>query len=106
MENNRLAKHLYAISRYYLIGVTVLFGLYALLVFYSYAHIDNIKNYCIHVGADGAYHFKVSEENACLIDWMYFIEEPLFLLILIYVVLAGPVWMAFYFLRKRLQRLG
>lgn len=106
MENNRLVKRLRNLARYYLVGFTALFFLYALFVLYSYAHIDNIKNYCIHVSADQPHDFIVSKNNACLIDWLYFVREPLLLLAFIYGILAGPVWMVFYFLQKKLRRGG
>ena len=100
MADHRLTDRLLMLSRYYLIGFSVVFAVYAILVLLSYAHMDNIKNYCMPVSADEPHHIRISAHNACLIDWMYFIREPVFMLVFLYAGLAGPAWILFYGVRS------
>jgi hypothetical protein len=68
----------------------------------SFEH--DLREYCIHVPASEPHHIRVSENNACLIDWMYFVKEPMFLLCLMYVVLILPMNILYFILKKRLKK--
>lgn len=50
----------------------------------------DIRDFCIHVSADEYYHFRVSEHNACLIDWWYFVREPFTILLMMYAIIIAP----------------
>lgn len=89
------------ISKWYVICSSICFFIFEILVWTLYISEENLREYCIHVPVEtGAYyHFRVSEYNACLIDWMYFVREPLFVSALLYAVFICPILILWLFLR-------
>ena len=77
-----------------------LFAIWFLLVMASYIHDDNLREYCIHVPTSEYHHIRVSENNACLIDWWYFVREPIFMGAVIYAAVIGPFLLLKNLLRK------
>jgi hypothetical protein len=90
-------------SKWYAIIASILFFIWGAFVWASYISDGNLREYCIHVSVDsgGPYHFRISEHNACLIDWWYFVKEPFFMTVLAYTVLIGPALILWFFLRKK-----
>jgi len=103
MENNRLKKYSRTFCKWYLILSHILFVIWQILLWISYVSDDNLREYCIHVPVESGnkYHFQVSPSNACLIDWMYFVKEPLFISAIIYFILCLPILFLWLFLRKK-----
>lgn len=93
MEKDRLKAVSYRVCKCYVIVGSALFVLWDILVWISYVSEENIREYCIPVSDGGRYDFRVNENSACLIDWMYFIREPLLLSILLYALLFFPAFL-------------
>lgn len=100
MASDRLKKYAYHFCRLYTVFMSILFIVFEVFLWALYIFDGNIREYCIYVPATEPYHFRVSEHNACMIDWSYFINEPLFFSALIYTVLVGPVAVAGFILLK------
>lgn len=89
MAKNRLALFLIKTSRLYVIVASGVFCVWQVLVWLSYAYDGTQKDYCIY-GLD----------NICHINWMFFVNEPLFLSALAYLVLIGPVAVLGFAIKK------
>lgn len=100
MTKDRLRKTMVKACKYYIIVVSVLFLVFELLVWPLFVGEENLEEYCIYADPAGYYDFLINEHSACLIDWMYFIREPLALSALVYAVLVGPVALAGFFLKR------
>ena len=100
MAENRVKKFLKAICYMYIAAVS----LWLLLVFVSYYQwyvVDgSIADFCIHVSTSEFYHFAVSENNACLIDWWPFLKEAVAFPIVLYFLLILPAVAVLLFLQK------
>ncbi len=99
---NNIYKYLFYISKYYSIIGIVVFIPYFFLVNYWYFEQD-LSSYCIHVPTSEYHHIKISENNSCLIDWMFFLKEPILLLAIIYAVLLLPINIIYFFLKKKMK---
>lgn len=86
--------------KYYIRIASFVWVLFSIAVLYLSFHGDNLREYCIHVPADEYHHIKVSENNACLIDWWYFIHEPIFMLVLVFIVAIVPFMFLNYGFKK------
>lgn len=82
----------------------VLFALFDLFVWALYITDDPVQEYCIPVNEGEPYDFLSGGTTPCLIDWMFLFREPFLLSVMIYAVIAGPAWIAFFVLRKKLSR--
>lgn len=99
MEKIRLKARAYAVCKWYAIIGSVLFVVWDALVWILYVSDENIGEYCIHAAKGERYDFRVNENSACLIDWMYFIREPLFMSALVFTVLFLPAFLAMHILK-------
>ena len=94
----------YNVCSVYVVVMSILFILWQIPFWYLYTGDENLREYCIAVPATQPHDIRVSEHNACLIDWGYFVREPVFISALVYVVLIGPVALVGYFIRRSLKK--
>ncbi len=103
MAQDRLINFAYISSKYASIIMNILFILFFIAVLPLYISDENIREFCINVSPDEYYHFRVSEHNACLIDWWYFVREPIFGLFLIYVAVVAPFVILHQILKRKIK---
>jgi len=101
MEKIRLKKTAIKACKYYLVVGNIFFAFLVGFVILIYFQGEHIREYCINVPTSEYHHFKVNENNACLIDWWYFVKEPIFGFVLIYLVLFSPIFILRHFLQKK-----
>lgn len=103
MEKNRLIKFSIRLCQIYLIAVLIWFFLAMIASYFWYFEDGSITDFCIPVSVDSGhyYHFRVSEHNACLIDWLPFLNEAIFVPIEMLLILTGPVLLLWLFLRRQ-----
>lgn len=101
MESNRLVNIGIIISKIYLIVVSAGFLLVMIFSYFWYVDDGAITDFCIHVPVESGeyYHFRVSEHNACLIDWWPFLYEAILFPVIFYIILFAPVFILWLFLR-------
>lgn len=102
-NKKRLFRYGYYFSKYYSIVMAVLFVVFCVIVtMMSFDH--DVSEYCIHVPTSEPHHFSVGDNNACLIDWMFFIKQLFFIVLIIYVPLILPINLLYLFLKHRLKK--
>ena len=97
----RLKIRIKNICKYYLVVGNIIFFFWIGLIIVIYFQGENIREYCIHVPITEYYHFAVSDNNACLIDWWYFVKEPIFIAVLLYAMLFAPIFLTYRMLSKK-----
>ena len=90
----RLKIRIKNICKYYLVVGNIIFFFWIGLIIVIYFQGENIREYCIHVPITEYYHFAVSDNNACLIDWSYIVGEPLIAFLWLYAMLISPAILA------------
>ena len=106
MENNRLVSVIFLFSKIYLVVVSLWFVLAMVSSYFWYVDDGAITNFCIPVSVQSGdhYDFRVSEHNACLIDWMPFLQEALFMPFLIYMIFSFPALLIWFLCRYKLKK--
>jgi hypothetical protein len=103
MENSRLVRFGIVIAKVYAIIVFLWFFAAMIFSYHWYFEDEAITDFCIHVPVSSGkpYHFQVSENNACLIDWWPFLNEFLFLPFSFFSILISPALILWFFLRQK-----
>jgi hypothetical protein len=106
MAKAGLTKITYKLCNIYLIIVGASFIIMDVFAWILYFHEENYGRLCVIVRPEESHHFMIDENEACLIDWVYLVNEPLFISILLFCVVLLPVIILRFFLKKKLESKG
>jgi hypothetical protein len=85
MEKHRLKHFIIHCCGWYVAVMSLFFFLFQIFVWSDYTSEWYEGEYCISVAAGQPYDFMI-DSSPCRIDWMFFVNEPLFLSALAYLV--------------------
>ncbi len=104
MEKNRLISISTKLCEIYILAMSLVFFFWQTLFWSYYTSEENERDYCIDVDPSEPHSFLISENNACRIDWFYFVQEPLTGTALVYLVVIGPVALIGFILKAYLKK--
>lgn len=95
-------KPLYKFCKVYIWAASGFLIVWSIFVLSSYFMEENYRELCDVVTLQEFYHFKIDNNEACRIRWIYLLKEPVAILSAIAFLLISPAILARYYFKKKM----